>query len=63
VGCERRKGRLLSVLLLALTSLIIWGVTELLTRVRRLAERIYARLKHACPRRVWRRQASPDFVS
>jgi hypothetical protein len=62
VGRERRKGCLLSVLLLALTSLIIWGVTELLTRVRRLAERIYARLRQACPRRVWHR-TSPDPVS
>src|SRR6516162_4797972 len=29
VGRERRKSRLLSILLLALTSFIIWGVTEL----------------------------------
>jgi len=54
VARERRKSRLLSILLLALTSLIIWGVTELLTLVRRLAERLYARLRQACLRDVWR---------
>jgi hypothetical protein len=56
---ERRKSRLLSVLLLALTSLIIWGVTELLTRVCRLAAKIHVQLGQACLRRVWRR-ASAD---
>jgi len=53
MGRERHKSRLLSVLLLALTSLIIWGVTELLRLVRRLAEGLYARLRQEW--RVWRR--------
>ena len=56
VARERHKSRLLSILLLAVTSFIIWGVTELLTRVRRLAEGPYARLRQACLRGVWRRR-------
>jgi hypothetical protein len=55
VARERRKSRLPSILLLALTSLIIWGVTELLTRVRRLVEGLHARLRQAYLRGVWRR--------